>query len=314
LLIACYTRNIVSGGPSVIRKPGAYRSNLELTNSLRSSFLAAEQDYATDIPETNGQTNGIRYDAERSGRPALETWTSRDGPVLYVPRLDWTTAGLQEERSQYDITVKMFFLPDAPAADRAQYTKEALGLVQKELGVKSIDLLIASFPGMSFDGDCEWEADKKNATQGNLEEEVATWTALEHLHRQGIVKGLGIAEFGSQKLAKFMERIAIPPVVDQINTKDCCNVPPPLIKFAKEQGIELLVHSDCTDILPSGTLRDLLGQGFQGAGVLASPDDGGEGLRGDLMPEWVVKYTAFVKDRGVIENKGYFAGAELRDE
>jgi glutamate--cysteine ligase regulatory subunit len=39
-----------------------------------------------------------------------------------------------------------------------------------------------------------------------------------------------------------------------------------------------------------------------------------DGLKGDVEPQWVVKYTAVVKDRGVVENKGYFAVAELKDE
>jgi glutamate--cysteine ligase regulatory subunit len=34
-------------------------------------------------------------------------------------------------------------------------------------------------------------------------------------------------------------------------------------------------------------------------------------LQGEIEPQWVVKYTAVVKDRGVIENKGYFALAEV---
>jgi glutamate--cysteine ligase regulatory subunit len=86
-----------------------------------------------------------------------------------------------------------------------------------------------------------------------------------------------------------------------------------LVKLAKEKQIELLVHSDCTDILPEGTLRELLGSGSQGAGVLAGPRGEGDGLRGDLTPQWAIKYTAFVKNRGVIENKGYFAAAKLQD-
>jgi glutamate--cysteine ligase regulatory subunit len=257
------------------------------------------------------------HPAATNGRPPANAWTAREGNTLYVPRIDWTAAGLQEEPDQYEVTVKLFFLPAAPAVDRARYADEALALVERELGVRNVDLLIASFPGMSFDGDCEWEADKRNAAQGNLEEETATWAALEDLHRAGRVGRLGIAEFGSQKLVRFLERVAVRPAVDQINIRDCCNVPPPLVKLARDQGIELLVHSDCTDILPSGTLRDLLGQGFQGAGVLAGPDGDGDGeggsggLKGDLLPQWVVKYTAIVRDRGVIENKGYFAAAEL---
>ncbi|KUI72719.1 Putative glutamate--cysteine ligase regulatory subunit [Cytospora mali] len=322
------TGNIVSGGPSIIRKPGAYRSNLELTNSLRSNFLAAKQDYATPSTSNgNGTPDNGLSDAESQPTPPtpttktptpLSSWTSQDGDTLYIPRIEWETdsSGLQEDPSQYEITVKMFFLPTSDVPSRARYTREALSLVMKELRVPSVSLLIVSFPEMSFEGDCEWEADKKNASQGNDEEELATWAqAVEPLHDEGLVRQLGIAEFGSEKLARFLAGVRVKPSVDQINIKNCCNVPPPLVKLAKETGIELFVHSDCTDVLPKGTLRELLGQGVRGAGVLADPAEGvEEGLRGDLTPQWVVKYTAVVRDRGVIENKGYFAGAGLVEE
>ncbi|KAK1654701.1 glutamate-cysteine ligase modifier subunit [Colletotrichum phormii] len=319
------TGNIVSGGPSIIRKPGAYRSNLELTNSLRSNFLAAQQDYSPyeesspiddDDDEhvngngLNGHSNGFSHNSN-GRRPRIDIWTAREDDALYIPRIDWSYSGLQEEPDNYDVTVKLFFLPNALLQDRAQYVQDALSLVRKELGVTTIDLLIASFPGMSFEGDCEWEADKRNASQGNIDEEAATWTLLEDLYKRGEVKALGISEFGTEKLAKFIKKVSIRPAVDQINIKDCCSVPPTLVKLAKTEGVELLVHTDCTDILPRGTLRELLGHGLQGAGVLADPAEDQDGLEGDLTPEWVVKYTAFVKDRGVIENKGYFAGAEL---
>ncbi|KAH9906874.1 hypothetical protein F4778DRAFT_602209 [Xylariomycetidae sp. FL2044] len=321
--IVLSTGNIVSGGPSIIRKPGTYRSNLEFTNSLRSNFLAAQQDYAAALYNGNGNGNGNGNNGYENGyrlnggRPAPEVWTAREDSVLYIPRIDWSTAGLQEERAQYEITLKIFFLPTAPAEKRSEYISEALRLVMNELRIDTTDLLIVSFPGMSFEGDCEWEADKMNATMGSDEEEVATWRHLEKLHRQGKISRLGIAEFGSEKLGRFLGRVEVPPAVDQINIKNCCNVPPPLTELAHDRGIELLTHGDCTDILPSGTLRELLGQGLQGAGVLADDENDektiGDGLKGELTPEWVVKYTAFVKDRGVIENKGYFAGAQLRE-
>jgi glutamate--cysteine ligase regulatory subunit len=222
-------------------------------------------------------------------------------------------SGLSEEPSQYDITVKLFHLPSAEVRDRPKYTRDAVNLVLKELGVQSIDLLILSFPGMSFEGNCEFEADRRNSVQGNDEEEIESWAVVEELYQQGVVKRLGISEFGSEKLARFLARVRVRPQVDQINVRDCCNVPPPLIKLARAENIELLTHYDCTDILPSGTLRELLGQGPNGAGVLAESKDSTDGLRGDLIPEWVVKYTAVVRDRGVIENKGYFAAAELRE-
>lgn len=228
-----------------------------------------------------------------------------------MPRIDRSSGGLQEDESRYEITVKLFFLPTSAVADRARYARESLAMVCRELRVQQVDLLVVSFPGMSFVGDGEWEADKANASQGNDDEEAATWAALESLHVEGLVRNLGIAEFGSDKLARFLRLIRIRPTVDQINIKNCCNVPPPLMKLAKEEGIELLVHSDCTDVLPQGTLRELLGQGPRGAGVLADPDNETGGLQGDLTPQWVMKYTAVVRDRGVIEDKGYFASAEL---
>ena len=304
----------MTGGPSIIRKPGADRSNLELTNSLRSNFLAAQQDYSPPLSATNGNNGRESYDEDKSShRPPSSVWTTRDGSDYYIPTIDWSLSGLAEERSQYDITVKLFYLPGASVKDRARYTKDAIHLVLKELGVQSIDLLIVSFPGMSFDGDCEWEADKKNSEQGNDEEEMESWPALEELHNQGTVKKLGIAEFGSEKLARFLARVKVRPQVDQVNVKDCCNVPPPLLKLAKIERIELLTHNDCTDILPSGTLRELLGQGVRGAGVLSESKRGIDGMKGELTPEWVVKYTAVVRDRGVIENKGYFAAADLKE-
>ncbi|KAI1817425.1 glutamate-cysteine ligase modifier subunit [Poronia punctata] len=315
--IVLSTGNIVTAGPSIIRKPGAYRSNLELTNSLRSNIEAAQEDYGS-IPLTNGHgngtephTNGNGHTVNGDSRPDIDVWTATEDDVLYVPRIEWATGGLQEDREQYEITLKLFFLPTASSAKRIEYINEALRLVKKELLVEHIDLLIVSFPGISFEGDCEWEADRINATMGNEEEELTTWAVLESLHDQGKVGRLGLAEFGTDKLQRFVKNVRVRPAVNQINIKDCCSVPPPLAKLARNEGIELLTHRDCTDVLPSGTLRELLGPGPQGAGILADDKTGREGLRGDLVPEWVAKYTAFVKYRGVIENKGYFAGAEL---
>jgi len=256
--------------------------------------------------------------ASSSTQPATSEWTAQEGNTLYVPRIDWSASGLLEEASQYDITAKLFFLPTAPVDRRAEFAREAVGLVLRELRAPAIQLLIVSFPGVSFETDCEWEADKLNGLQGNDEEEAASWAGVEQLHREGRVQRLGIAEFGSTKLERLLQAVQIRPSVDQINIKDCCSVPPPLADLAKIHDIELHVHRDCTNILPKGTLRELLGPAPAGAGVLAEVGGAAEakdgGLRGDLNPRWVIKYTAVIANRGVIENKGYFAGADLDDK
>ena len=147
------------------------------------------------------------------------------------------------------------------------------------------------------------------------------------------IRKLGLAEFGTTRLSRFLPGTKVKPAVDQINIRDCCVVPKGLIMFAREHGIELLTHSDCTDILPGGTVRELLGEAIPSLrsadGTVHSDlkkgnkDESCKGLTNDnpedllknqIQPQWVIKYTAVVKDRGVIESKGYFAVAMLKDD
>lgn len=310
------TSNIMNGGPSIIRRPASEKSNVELINALRSNFLVSKQAF---VPTTNGSS------LTSSDEPALQhssqdipysEWTAREDGSLFVPSIDFAQSGLAEERPQYDITAKLFFLPHTSATERCRHTQEAINLVLRELHMPSIDLLIVSFPGVSFDADDEDEEEPQWSQNGegeDLSAMVETWKALESLHSKGTVKQIGLSEFGSERLEKFLPRTKVRPSVDQINVRDCCVVPKSLILYAKQEKIELLTHNDCTNILPSGTVRELLGTGEKGAGVLSGPEEGSKGLKGEVEPQWVVKYTAVVRDRGVIENKGYFAMAEVRD-
>ena len=301
-------RNIMQGGrQSVIRHPLTQKSNVELINSLRSNFLASQQVDA-DGANTNGYSNG------HSG-VSLPSWTLQGEDGLYIPAIDFSQPGLAEERDQYDITVKLFYLPGIPASRRCAHTREAIDLVLKELHVKSIDLLIVSFPGILFDADDESEEEDNgsNGEPDDFDSMVQTWRVLESLHEQGMIAQLGVAEFGCDRLARFLPHTQVKPSVDQINLKDCCVVPKSLILYAKQEQIQLLTHNDCHDILPVGTTRELLGPAEKsaGAGILASSPDANDGIQGDVEPQWVVKYTAVVKDRGVVENKGYFALADV---
>jgi glutamate--cysteine ligase regulatory subunit len=293
------------GRQSVIRHPLTQKSNVELINSLRSNFLASQQAESPNGVHANGHSNG-HSDVHPS-------WTQQSEDALYIPAIDFSQPGLAEERDQYDITVKLFYLPGIPASRRCAHTREAIDLVLKELHVKSIDLLIVSFPGILFDADDDSE-DEDNASSGqpdDFDSMVQTWRVLESLHEQGMIAQLGVAEFGCDRLARFLPHTQVKPSVDQINLKDCCVVPKSLILYAKEEQIQLLTHNDCHDILPVGTTRELLGPAEKSAGILASSPDANDGIQGDVEPQWVVKYTAVVKDRGVVENKGYFAMADV---
>jgi len=293
----------MSSGQPIVRRPLFSKSNIELINSLRSNF-ASYQHHSSDTAN--------------SQRLVYGKWTTQDDDGLYVPT--WRPTPLSEPRDSYDVTVKLFFLPGIPSSRRCKHTREAIDLVLKELGIENIDLLIVSYPGVTFDADDEEDvsADEDESADSDesegLDAQVRTWQVLESLHDQGVISQLGVSEFSSQRLSKFLPEVHVRPTVDQINVKDCCVVPKSLIMYAKENKIELLTHADCMDILPPGTTRELLGPGKDGAGILAANAEVGpeqSGLKGDIEPQWVVKYTAVVKNRGVIENKGYFALAQL---
>ena len=312
----------MNGGPSIIGRPTSEKSNVELINALRSNFLVSKQAFA---PSLNGYSDGSSPDTpstDTSSDVPYSRWTARENGSLFVPSVDFSQSGLAEERSQYDITVKLFFLPHTSASERCKHTKEAINLVLKELHMPSIDLLIVSFPGVSFDADDEEDEEEEEEEELNgsqhgegddMKAMAETWKAIEWLHEKGIASQIGVSEFGSERLQKFLPQTQVRPSVDQINVRDCCVVPKALILYAKHEKIELLTHNDCTNILPSGTVRELLGTGQKGAGVLAGPEEESDGLKGEVEPQWVVKYTAVVRDRGVIENKGYFAMAKVRD-
>ena len=292
----------MSSGQAVLRRPTFSKSNVELINSLHSNF---EHHYSDKGPS-----------APQHGLPE---WAKQEGDDIYIP--SWRSTPLSEPRESYDITAKLFYLPGIPSSRRCRHTRDAIELVLKELGVENIDLLIVSYPGVSFDADDDGEEeasideeDSGNSEDEGFEAQIKTWQVLEALHEKGTISQLGLSEFSSTRLERFLPEVKIRPSVDQINVKDCCVVPKTLIMYAKEHNIELLTHNDCTDILPPGTTRELLGPGEKGAHIIAArPDAGAEdqGLKGEIEPQWVIKYTAVVKDRGVIENKGYFAVAQL---
>lgn len=320
------TSNIMGAGSSIRRSPTT-KSNAEFISSLQANF--AEHSASETQPEAAIGSGA----AEKIAHADYKTWTRERDDVLEVPTLNLEESALAEEREQYDITAKLFYLPGAKRDKRAAQTREAMNLVKKALNVPSIDLLIVSFPGIYFDE--EEDCPDKLSTRGPVEADpepldgqIEAWKTLEELYDEGVVLRLGLAEFGKERLEALLEQVRIKPSVNQINLRDCCSVPKDLMALAKSSNVDLLVHNDCSNVLPRGTLRELLGPGSTGAGVLAEPAKAGDkrkslhgeeannvtsqhGVSGEVLPQWVIKYTAVVKNRGVVESKGYFALAEL---
>ena len=302
-------RNVINDSASLSKRPFTKKSNIELVEALRSNFSLAKD--AEDPRDQSGSFSDedVRQSSSRSSHP--DHWTTSREDSVFVPSIDFSLSGLLEERSQYDITVKLFFLPGSSELSRCKHVQEAVDLVLKELHVSSLDLLIVSFPGISFEPTNECPDDVVGRGSIDMDAIVETWKFLERLQSQGTILRVGVAEFGQHRLQEFLSRITIRPAVDQINVPDACMVPKDLIAYAKTQNIALFTHSDCTNILPEGTIRKLLGSFGADSLPNAVNDPDPWRLKGDIEPQWVIRYTAIVQNRGVIENKGYFAMAEL---
>jgi glutamate--cysteine ligase regulatory subunit len=187
------------------------------------------------------------------------------------------------------------------------YTEEALAAVAKALGVNTFDTLILSLPGIVLEKD-EKDYNSKDfpVDEKTKQAWVGTWKVpqprssciqlmrqiFESLYGNGRVSNLGISEFGMIRLAALLPYVSIRPSVDQINLRDCCDVPRDLLEFTKREGIKLMPHMDGDNPLSRELLQQLL------------RDDLNVSLKIASM-RWVVKYTAVAKERGVIENKGY---------
>ncbi|KAI5308134.1 hypothetical protein KEM55_006478, partial [Ascosphaera atra] len=245
--------NVMTSSP-VVRSFTGQKSNIELINGLKSNFAAAkaftERKREEQEPKKNSKTH-----QQRSLDYKQWTSLSPDGSTLYMPCQDFVSAasGLAEERVQYDITVKLFFLPGASTEQRCCQVTEAVSLVCEELGVDSIDLLIASWPGVTFDGGEEGPADSEDELFGDgvlisrtsttsspdqsrrrsccqdarsapatFESMLTTWRVLESLVESDTIRQLGLAEFDTARLSAFLSHVRVAPVVDQIYVRDCC--------------------------------------------------------------------------------------------
>lgn len=226
----------------------------------------------------------------------------------YIPRADISTSPLAEQRSQYEITVKIFYLSEKDLRSK-EYANDAIRFVLQKLDVEYIDLLIASFPNRLSNG--ETGKENEDFSEEDIEENVATWTELTLLQEKGIVKRLGVADFNNNKLGKFLKRVKVRPQVNQMNLKNYCKITPSMQELARLEKIELLTHRDSRNMLQNFSLSEILKQDNEDTNLSSHNDQSLDNVNNILSSKWVAKYTAVVRDRGVIEYKGYFVAIEL---
>jgi glutamate--cysteine ligase regulatory subunit len=71
-----------------------------------------------------------------------------------------------------------------------------------------------------------------------------TWKVLEDCVKNNSVKMIGLCDVDTQLFIQLYQWANVKPSIIQINLASCCVVPPELSEFCKENGIQLLTHSD----------------------------------------------------------------------
>ncbi|KAG2221897.1 hypothetical protein INT45_012541 [Circinella minor] len=244
--LTLYTGNVMKTSVAGRSKVLGKKSNTELINAIDDTLCAS----------LGGNKPSFRYIDQES--------------LLEVPDLRSRSRILPEDRSDVEVTAKLFYLGEKPK-DNAAYIRSSVEHLQRLLGVDTIDTFIVSLG----------EADVSSA-----------WKQLELLHQQNILNKLGVADFSQKQLETILSdsSVTVKPSVNQINVGQCCDMPSAMIDLARKHHIELLHNADQADILDTESLSALLQK---------------HNIRATVKPQFVIKYHVFVRCRSVVNDKGY---------
>jgi len=113
-------------------------------------------------------------------------------------------------------------------------------------GVQYIDLLLIHFPGTVKPG-CRFDRTRPECQSGmsipaTKEQFQETWKAMEELKKIGVVKSIGISDYGIQDLKDTLEVATEPIDLHQVEWNPY-NQPHDMLDFCKEHGITLQAWS-----------------------------------------------------------------------
>lgn len=120
------------------------------------------------------------------------------------------------------------------------------------------------------------------------EDMISLWNTLSEIKQ---VQSLGLCDVETDIFKKIYNEVQIKPKNVQVNLKSCCVVPPELKEFASINKIKLLTHSDSPEIL--------------GDSFCSGINEGNDNEAKKWTPLWIIRFQAFKKLRGVLQDKRY---------
>ncbi|XP_048505230.1 glutamate--cysteine ligase regulatory subunit isoform X2 [Athalia rosae] len=170
------------------------------------------------------------------------------------------------ERIGLKIAVKVFI-----SCPKSESLKAALDQVFDVLQTNFIDSLVIAYNNTS--------------TDDALASLQSLWTIVEEYVKLGKLSSVGVSDVDTEVFIQLFQWANTKPNIVQINLATCCVVPPALQEFTKENEVQLLTHSDPSQILPQNVVDDIFGEG--------------------VHVNWLTRYQVHVKCRGVLSTKGY---------
>ncbi|KAJ1307272.1 hypothetical protein OPQ81_001383 [Rhizoctonia solani] len=212
-------------------------------------------------------------------------------------------------QSGWEVNAKLFIY--AAGENPSSYTgilERALSELRGVIGATTLESLVVSLSNIGWRGESEPaegldEVDKL----GDL------WTAISN---RKDLKNIGVSDFSSHHLNRLLslvdsEKSLRKPLIAQLNLSPSAAEPTELLELTRKEGINLQTHAD--DLGTTKQMVRLLSE-FEGRLPLSPAfirlrDQ--ERYDEALPMEWILKYTVFNKDRGIVGEKGYIVSAKL---
>ncbi|KAK9277910.1 hypothetical protein L1049_027467 [Liquidambar formosana] len=143
--------------------------------------------------------------------------------------------GLIKSRDEIFITSKLWCADAHP-----DLVLPALKNTLQKLGVEYLDLYLIHWPIRMKQGTVTgFEVSKEDILPFDIK---GTWEAMEECYKLGLVKSIGVSNYGTKKLSQLLQHATIPPAVNQVEMNPAWQQGK-LREFCKEKGIHVCAWS-----------------------------------------------------------------------
>lgn len=214
----------------------------------------------------------------------------------------------------WEVHAKLFIYANA-GQDPVTYVRmfeRALDELKDVVGTTTLDSFVVSLSSIGWHG----EKDEESVGLDEVDRLVDLWTAISN---RAELKGVGVSDFSVEHLKRLLALVESKsstkplrkPTISQVNLSSSAAEPTGLLELTQNEGINLQTHAD--DL---GTTKQMVGllSEFEdrlplSPAFIKSRDE--ESYDKALPMEWILKYTVFNKDRGIVGEKGYIVSAQI---